>query len=118
MGKGKTITLSLEEYTDLVQFKEAVEKEGKIAVYERHSGLFYHVLYNYCTKEEAIKQVAGINSLLESKITSLKTEVSELKVANASLTEGYKMTIKHIFGMNWFGFRKWKKEQIRKFIIE
>lgn len=94
MEKG-TVTLSLEKYNELRDFKQKIE-EGKTYVkgktYVIQTGMWN--TKTFITTDEAIKSIAETNKELGEEIVRLKNISHELRK------------------MSYWEFRKWRKSQI------
>ena len=79
-----TATISLDEYIKLKEFFNNVT-ENKIPVYidGRWTSLYNRI--NYVTKDEAILEIAKVNTQLKNETSKLKQAIDTLKLENEKL---------------------------------
>ena len=91
--RNNTVSLDLETYNKLRDFRDGITKNGAITVFYGWNS-WEQQLY---TKDEAIISLAKANEELKAKIEELKH------------TDKKQPTIEEIRKMSWWQFRKWKR---------
>ena len=100
-----TLILDLDEYNELRDFKTTIEKGNVVCKIQTN-----YWQKQYLTTSDALDQLSTeINSISE-KNKILIDEMTLLKnEQNNKLQKAYKTEIDKLAKMNWFEFRKWKK---------
>ena len=68
-----TVTIDVEDYNDLRDFRKTILDEGVVI-----SGNYSYGTYFY-TREEGLKKIVQITKIQEEEISKLEKEISELK---------------------------------------
>ena len=95
-----TATVSLDEYIKLKEFFDNVT-ENKIPVYFDGGWTSLYNRMNYVTKDEAISEIAKVNTILKNENSKLKQTIDTLKLENEKLKAKPKK--------GWFSFLKFKR---------
>ena len=92
--KENTINLSVKDYNEMRDFNEALKNNNAVVVFwcwDGYKTAFY-------TKDEALKKLTETNVELKIKIDELKNPLKK------------QLSYNEIKKMNWWKFRKWKRE--------
>ena len=116
MGDNKhkyTVTLSLDEYNELRNFKESVINSGEFPVLIETFNPVFNVeavsKIKYCTKYEAITRLINKVKSMQNDILELKEKDNKSKKAMRELDKAFANR-----SNRWVGkfFKKWLKEQL------
>jgi FtsZ-binding cell division protein ZapB len=84
-----TVTISLQEYNDLRDFKKEVEKGKCVVVVETFGRYCFTKIETtrYYTTSQVVSEIKKVNTRLDNKISSLQEKIDDLEKENVALKE-------------------------------
>lgn len=102
MSEVNTVTLSLEDYINLRDFKRNMEMEYTCAIaeYIPNTSVYYPNIpgFRYISESEAVDEIGRANDKLKGDIVRLNEEIAKLQKENYDL----KHPVKRTFWSKWW----------------
>lgn len=99
-----TVILSLKDYNDLRDFRDKVMKGQMYVVKTEYNFWNEHQLYFFPETDDALTKLGKTVETLEDKNDDLRKKLKESKESELLISKSL------LINMNWWQFRKWKRQ--------